>query len=54
LRFSRTHHFYIEHGPPDGPLIRYLEAALSPIMGEDMVGREALIKAIKAIRRARR
>jgi hypothetical protein len=51
LRVSRTHNLYVEHGPPDGPLIRYLEAALGPILGKDMIGREALIKAIRKARR---
>jgi hypothetical protein len=41
----------IEYGPPTGNLIRYLEAVLSPILGkEDMVGREALIIAIRKAR----
>jgi len=50
LKVSRVHHSRIEYGPPTGKLIRYLEAALSPILGEDVVGREALIKAIRRAR----
>jgi hypothetical protein len=51
LKVSRTHDLHAEWGPPDGPLIRYLEAALQPIMGEEMIGREALFKAIRRSRR---
>lgn len=45
LRFSRV------RAAPAGPLIRYLEAALGPILGADMVGRETLAKAICGARR---
>jgi hypothetical protein len=36
---------------PNGPLIRYLYAALKPILGTDMVGVETLVKAIRSARR---
>jgi hypothetical protein len=44
LRFSRVRQM------PDGPLIRFLTAALEPIMGADMVGSETLVKAILSAR----
>lgn len=49
LKFSR------EGAVPSGPLIRYLRAALVPILGEDdMVGREVLAQTICRARRLRK
>jgi len=38
------------HGWPDGPLVRYLEAALGPILGPDMIGSETLVRAVRSVR----
>jgi hypothetical protein len=39
-------------GRPAGPLIRYLDSVLRPILGEeDMVGHETLVQAIRSARR---
>ena len=35
-------------GIPAGPLLRYLEAVLDPVLGEDRIGLEALVKIIRA------
>jgi len=47
LRLSHT------HGAPTGPLIRYLDAALDPILGGGMVGHETLVRDIRSVRSLR-